>query len=158
MSLFVVLDWFRNLFHNNICEKTKAALHQLLMSTRSNAYFISGKYKGIYIKESPFITALEPYVIVENDVSKLMDYILGMTIHSGPVIASSYNISDILNTNPVDNDDSIDHHPVAFEQNGEQIESTYGSTSDICVKLSQTHTEYEEIVEDQFSSTTNSFL
>ena len=112
--------------------------------TAGHRYFGSGSTLGYVIetKESPFITALEPYVIVENDVSKLMDYILGMTIHSGPVIASSYNISDILNTNPVDNDESSDHHPVVFEKNGEQIESTYGSTSDICVKLSQTHTQY----------------
>ena len=63
-----------------------AALHQLLMSTRSNAYFISGKYRGICIKHSPFHKGLQPHTTVDNDISKLMNYILENTIHSGPVI------------------------------------------------------------------------
>ena len=149
--------YYNNLFKRDICEKTKAALHQLLLCTRSNAYLISGKYKGIFIKESQFQKSLEPYVKVENDVSKLMDYILNMTMKSGPVVASSFDISEILKLNYLEKDGTNYSQPRPLEVYGQETETSFGGTSDMCITLSQTHADYEEIVDDPLSSTTMNF-
>ena len=127
------------------------------MSTRSNAYLISGKYKGIYIKESQFLNSLEPYVKVENDVSKVMDYILDMTMKSGPVVASSFDISEILKQNCVGKDDTNYSQPQLLEVYDQENETSFGGASDMCITLSQTHADYEEIVEDQLNSITMNF-
>ena len=149
--------YHNNVFKRDICEKTKSALHQLLLSTRSNAYLISGKYKGIYIKESQFLKSLEPYVKVENDVSKVMDYILDMTMKSGPVVASSFDISEILKQNCVGKDDTNYSQPQLLEVYDQENETSFGGASDMCITLSQTHADYEEIVEDQLNSITMNF-
>ena len=149
--------YYNNLFQMDICQKTKTALHDILMCTRSNAYLISGKYKGIFIKGSCFQKSLEPYVKVENDVSRLMDYILDTTITRGHVVASSYDISDILQCNHLGNNASNDHEPKQIELYTEDTQTSFGTTSEMCIKLSQTHAEHEEIVDDTLFSTTNNF-
>ena len=74
-----------------------------------------------------------------------------------PVIASSYNISDTLKINPSENDGENNHHPITLEDNVEHTQTSFGSTSNVCVKLAQTHADYDEIVDDKLGSTSINF-
>ena len=41
--------------NNEICSNTKEALENMLLCTRENSYCMSGKYKGIFIMNTPFM-------------------------------------------------------------------------------------------------------
>ena len=82
--------------NNEICSNTKEALENMLLCTRKNSYRMSGKYKGIFIMNTPFIDKLDQFSVKIDEVTKLMDFILHETKMKGALISNSYDIQKNL--------------------------------------------------------------
>ena len=123
----------------NGCKNMKDALETLLLSTRSNAYNTVGKYKGIYIKGTPFHTFLlsQSFIPVEDNVSHLMDNIINETNQCGYALSRCYtmnpNIQILKSTH-----DEMNNSAKKFQAN------EFGGNASVSVHLSQDNQQYQE--------------
>ena len=94
--------------HDNesICPNTKDTLASMLYTTSENCYHMPGKYKGIFIKNTPFMKTLRKCISLQDEVNVSMDYILLETREGGAVVSNSY---DLNKSNSKDSNTAICH-------------------------------------------------
>ena len=53
---------------------------------------MSGKYKGIFIMNTPFMDKIDQFSVQIDEVTKLMDFILHKSKMKGSLISNSYDM------------------------------------------------------------------
>ena len=110
--------YYGNVFSTSIAPETNQAINDMLNETRSNHYHASGKYKGILLSNSTFLSELPVFIherhdkdLVQLAIIDLMQSILLHTHDKCPVLKDSIPLhyqnnnndsnveSDIINNN-----------------------------------------------------------
>ena len=77
--------------NDSICSKKSDALEAMLLCIREHSQHLSGRYKGIFIKNTHFMKSLEQFISPRDSVNELMDFIIHGIRSRGAVISNSYN-------------------------------------------------------------------
>ena len=135
--------------NDSICSKTTDALEAMLFCTREHSYHLSGRYKGIFIKNTPFMKSLEPFISSRDSVNELMDFIMHETRSRGALISNSYNCDQIINA-----DNTVDEHDEQYLTC--QIQD-FGGNSITSTQFSQEHDIYAGDVPSNTSKVQNNY-